>query len=94
MAKVVTDVVGGIGTLLGFSAPAKATQASTQVIQAPAPPTPAAAPTVAPPMPTLDQTAINAAVAQQTAIAAAGSGRASTILSQTQGGPTNNLLGG
>ena len=48
MAKVVTDVVGGIGTLLGFSAPAKAAQASTQVIQAPAPPTPAAAPTVAP----------------------------------------------
>ena len=44
MAKVVTDVVGGIGTLLGFSAPAKAAQASTQVIQAPAPPTPAAAP--------------------------------------------------
>jgi len=90
MAKVVTDVVGGIGTLLGFSAPAKAAQASTTVIQAPAPPAPAAAA----PMPTLDQTAINAAVAQQTAIAAAGSGRASTILSQTQGGPTNNLLGG
>lgn len=61
---------------------------------APKPPSAPAAPPPPAASPVLDQNAINAATARQTALSAATSGRQSTVLSQAAGSSGSDKLGG
>lgn len=61
---------------------------------APKPPGAPAAPPPPAASPVLDQAAIDAATAKQTALAAATSGRQSTVLSQAAGASGSDKLGG